>query len=39
LTDELQKRLGGGAAQDGAGKDAAKSGSSARDALRGLFGR
>ena len=38
LTDELQKRLGGGAAKDGAGKDAAKSGST-RDALRGLFGR
>jgi AsmA protein len=37
LTDELQKRLGGGA-KDGAGKDAAKPGS-ARDALRGLFGR
>jgi AsmA protein len=38
VTDELRKRLGGGAAQEGAGKDAAKPGST-RDALRGLFGR
>jgi len=38
LTDELQKRLGGGAAKDSADKDAAKPGST-RDALRGLFGR
>jgi AsmA protein len=38
LTDELQKRLGGGAAKEDSGKEAAKPGS-ARDALRGLFGR
>jgi len=38
VTDELRKRLGGGGAQDSAGKDAAKPGS-ARDALKGLFGR
>ncbi|MGH8661884.1 MAG: AsmA family protein [Burkholderiales bacterium] len=38
LTDELQKRLGGGAAQDGAGKDAAKPGGT-RDVLKGLIGR
>jgi AsmA protein len=37
VTDELRKRLGGGA-QEGAGKDAAKPGST-RDALKGLFGR
>ena len=38
LTDELQKRLGGGAAKPDAGKEAAKPGS-ARDLLRGLIGR
>ena len=38
VTDELRKRLGGGAAQEGAGKDAAKPGST-RDVLKGLFGR
>lgn len=38
LTDELQKRLGGGAAKEDPGKDAAKPGST-RDVLRGLIGR
>jgi AsmA protein len=38
LTDELQKRLGGGAAKEDSGKDAAKSGGT-RDALRDLFRR
>jgi len=35
----LQKRLGGGAAKDGAAPDGAKPGGSARDVLKGLFGR
>jgi hypothetical protein len=39
LTDELQRRLGGGAAKDSAAPEGAKSGGSTRDALRGLFGR
>jgi AsmA protein len=39
VTDELQKRLGGGAAKDGAAPEGAKPGGSARDALKGLFGR
>ncbi|HSC94822.1 MAG TPA: AsmA family protein [Burkholderiales bacterium] len=39
LTDELQKRLGGGAAKGEAAQEGAKSGSSTRDVLRGLFGR
>jgi len=39
LTDELQKRLGGGAAKGDADQEGAKSGGSTRDALRGLFGR
>jgi len=39
VTDELQKRLGGGAAKDGAAPEGAKPGGSTRDALKGLFGR
>ena len=39
VTDELQKRLGGGAAKDSAAPEGAKPGGSARDALKGLFGR
>jgi len=39
ITDQLQKRLGGGAAKDGAAPDGAKPGGSARDVLKGLFGR
>ena len=39
LTDELQKRLGGGAAKSDAAQEGAKSGGSTRDALRGLIGR
>ena len=39
VTDELQKRLGGGAAKDGAAPEGAKPGGSARDVLKGLFGR
>lgn len=39
LKDELQKRLGGGAAKGEAGKDGAKSGTSTRDKLRGILGR
>jgi AsmA protein len=39
LTDELQKRLGGGAAKGDAAQEGAKSGGTTRDALRGLFGR
>jgi AsmA protein len=39
VTDELQKRLGGEAAKDGAAPEGAKPGGSARDALKGLFGR
>jgi AsmA protein len=39
ITNELQKRLGGGAAKDGAAPEGAKPGGSARDALKGLFGR
>jgi AsmA protein len=39
LTDELQKRLGGGAAKGDAAPEGAKSGGSTRDALRGLIGR
>jgi AsmA protein len=39
LTDELQKRLGGGAAKGEAAQEGAKSRSSTRDVLRGLFGR
>jgi AsmA protein len=38
LTDELQKRLGGGA-KDSAVPEEKKSGGSTRDVLRGLFGR
>jgi AsmA protein len=38
LTDELQKRLGGGA-KDSAAPEEKKSGGSTRDVLRGLFGR
>ena len=38
LTDELQRRLGGGAAKEDSGKEAAKPGST-RDVLRGLIGR
>ncbi|HSE01337.1 MAG TPA: AsmA family protein [Burkholderiales bacterium] len=38
LTDELQRRLGGGAAKEDSGKEAAKPGST-RDALRDLFRR
>ena len=39
ITEQLQKRLGGGAAKDGAAPDGAKPGGSARDVLKGLFGR
>jgi AsmA protein len=39
VTDELQKRLGGGAAKGSAAPEEKKSGGSTRDALRGLFGR
>jgi len=39
ITDQLQKRLGGGAAKDGAAPEGVKPGGSARDALKGLFGR
>ena len=39
LGDELQKRLGGGAAKGDAAPEGTKSGGSTRDALRGLFGR
>jgi len=39
LTDELRKRLGGSPATDAATPDGAKSGGSARDMLKGLFGR
>jgi len=39
LTDELQRRLGGGAAKDSAAPEGAKSGGSTRDVLKGLFGR
>jgi AsmA protein len=39
LTDELRKRLGGSPAKDAATPDGAKSGGSARDVLKGLFGR
>jgi AsmA protein len=39
LTDELQKRLGGGAAKGDATQEGAKSGGSTRDVLRGLIGR
>jgi len=39
ITDQLQKRLGGGAAKDGAAPEGAKPGGSARDVLKGLFGR
>ena len=39
LTDELRKRLGGSPATDAATPDGAKSGGSARDVLKGLFGR
>jgi AsmA protein len=38
VTDELQRRLGGGA-KDSAAPEEKKSGGSTRDALRGLFGR
>jgi AsmA protein len=38
LTDELQRRLGGGAAKEDSGKEAAKPGST-RDVLRDLFRR
>jgi AsmA protein len=38
ITEQLQKRLGGGAAK-GETTEGAKSGGSARDALKGLFGR
>ena len=39
LTDELQKRLGGGAAKGEAAQEGAKSGGSTRDTLRGILGR
>jgi AsmA protein len=39
LTDELEKRLGGGAAPGEATQEGAKSRSSTRDMLRGLIGR
>ena len=39
LTDELQKRLGGGAAPGEATQEGAKSRGSTRDMLRGLIGR
>jgi AsmA protein len=39
VTDELQRRLGGGAAKGDSAKEESKSGGSARDALKGLFGR
>jgi len=39
VSDELQRRLGGGAAKGDAAKEEAKSGGSTRDALKGLFGR
>jgi len=39
LTDELQKRLGGGAAKGEAAQEGAKSGGGTRDTLRGILGR
>jgi len=39
LTDELQKRLGGGAGQGEASQEGAKSRGSTRDLLKGLIGR
>lgn len=39
VTDELQKRLGGGAAKGDAAKEETKPRGSTRDALKGLFGR
>ena len=39
LKSRLLERLGGGAAKDGAAPEEKKSGSSAREALKGLFGR
>lgn len=39
ITDQLQKRLGGGAAKGGVAPEGTKSGGSTRDVLKGLFGR